>query len=270
MGDAGRGRAGEIGELVAAAKAYQAASAEEREGMGLEGTTQTKRRRQRVGKYLLALGGRCAPASLSPRSACVLCLLWVRARMWVEKKRSREHGARVCGDARAGAERVCARQAGVDAGGAARDQDNALDRGQPQPHGPCGRLRRLRRRVRVRVCLCVRVCSSATRTRRFVCVRVCWRVCTAQRDRPCRRALSSLPSSLPCALAHTPHARLFFHPLTLACSSQQVATMTQMRMRHGSATVGGRVYVVGGKDQGGHALASMERCLPALTPAVWG
>jgi len=105
---------GEIGELVAAAKAYQAASAEEREGMGLEGTTQTKRRRQRVGKYLLALGGRPA---------------WTRV------------------------ERL------------------------------------------------------EIKTMRWT----------------------------------------------------EVATMTQMRMRHGSATVGGRVYVVGGKDQGGHALASMER-----------
>mmetsp|Transcript_71769 Transcript_71769/g.149876 ORF Transcript_71769/g.149876 Transcript_71769/m.149876 type:complete len:624 (-) Transcript_71769:225-2096(-) len=39
----------------------------------------------------------------------------------------------------------------------------------------------------------------------------------------------------------------------------EVASMGQKRMRHGSATVGGFVYVVGGKDQEGHALASMER-----------
>lgn len=39
----------------------------------------------------------------------------------------------------------------------------------------------------------------------------------------------------------------------------EVSAMSQRRMRHGSATIGGLIYVVGGKDCTGRALSSVER-----------
>lgn len=48
----------------------------------------------------------------------------------------------------------------------------------------------------------------------------------------------------------------------------QMSPMGQQRMRHGSATIGGLIYVVGGKDEKGRALASMERYNPHLVNAL--
>jgi len=46
------------------------------------------------------------------------------------------------------------------------------------------------------------------------------------------------------------------------CQWDEVSPMAQKRMRHGSATLGGLIYVVGGKDELGQALSSMERYDP--------
>jgi len=56
-----------------------------------------------------------------------------------------------------------------------------------------------------------------------------------------------------------------FEPVTRVWS--EVQPMSQMRMRHGSATVNGQVYVVGGKNEQGQALTSVERYDPHLD--VW-
>jgi hypothetical protein len=53
-----------------------------------------------------------------------------------------------------------------------------------------------------------------------------------------------------------------FEPATRMWS--EVQPMSQKRMRHGSATVNGQVYVVGGKNEQGQALTSVERYDPHL------
>ena len=44
--------------------------------------------------------------------------------------------------------------------------------------------------------------------------------------------------------------------------------MLQKRMRHGSSSLGGLIYVVGGKDDNGRALQSLERYDPRKV-GVW-